>query len=450
MSIIYKIHCYFQNCKLSGTCHTTSKREPIQLCYDHFNEYMNCAIKFCGIRGKELECKSFLKKLNTDKESLNLKESENQMIIEKRNLNINKENSESFIIGENQNTSKELANLLIEKNYQNLKLKMNQFEKENKNLEVNNDNEFIIRELNRKKKEFEENENAFSKSKNSKSQYSRNTKSLGLANLGNTCFANSVLQGIYHFDEFRQFFSKLDPKYSFTSALKDLIINIYENNRVDYYLSVFVNQAKLLSFCNGAQQDSKEFYACILDKLIDDDPSIYEVCILNKRAIYKFQRCNKDLYQKKSSDPSSNHQYSNDNFYPFIPIQCNTLEAGINEFFSNPTVTENFWCMDCQKKSIGTEEIIFDYPNILCIYFHTPNHIKIGSSFMINKENEYKIETIICRVGSDRNSGHYYTVCLESDKVVTYNDSNVSVERTLNKSFLAYMIFCRKISPRKY
>ena len=260
-------------------------------------------------------------------------------------------------------------------------------------------------------------------------------KSQGLANLGNTCFANSVIQSIYHFDAFRKFFEENSFKSEFLMALKNLLQSLANKSSVELHLKNFIDESKAFNYCIGIQQDPKEFYAFIIDKAIEEYPCFSQICVVSKINTIEFEH---PYYYYEE-----NHIQTINNVYPFVPFNFRDVSNQIKEFFNENSDQNCFWCSKCNQKHLGNELIKVIYPEVLCFYFHSPTNITIGNDFFINEKMGYKIELCICRSQSSADFGHYWVESFEENTLIVYNDYSVSNKE--EKNIESYMIFCKKI-----
>ena len=106
------------------------------------------------------------------------------------------------------------------------------------------------------------------------------SKPIGLINLGNSCYMNSVLQVLAHTDDFKEYFLKNNfhkEQKPLSFALKNFLKEYLENKDNNYFAlrelhNAIKKQYKTQStsemkFANGYQHDPEEFLSMFLDSL---------------------------------------------------------------------------------------------------------------------------------------------------------------------------------------
>jgi hypothetical protein len=140
---------------------------------------------------------------------------------------------------------------------------------------------------------------------------------LGIINLGNTCYVNSVLQGLYQCDLFRKYI--LEHYFNEQIVLKELQILFAQLNLSKRPYINAINLVKIARpswFILNEQQDCAEFLGYLIDTIKDEEKKdknllIYEIerlFTIRTCQINRCQTCSIESYREESSN------------YLFLPI----------------------------------------------------------------------------------------------------------------------------------
>lgn len=179
-------------------------------------------------------------------------------------------------------------------------------------------------------------------------KFSLSTGTIGLSNLGNTCYMNSALQCLVHIPQLKDYFiyngfereinteNPLGFQGNIARAFHDLIQNLWGDSLLPLRQSFSPSNFKsLIGHCNSMfggymQQDSQEFLAFLLDSLHEDLNRIIEKPYVEKPSLPKGSDINnfetiKDLAEKTWAS----HLLRNDSIITdlFVGMYMSTLEC---------------------------------------------------------------------------------------------------------------------------
>ena len=133
------------------------------------------------------------------------------------------------------------------------------------------------------------------------------SKPIGLKNLGNSCYMNSVLQVLAHTDDFKEYFLNNDfneGSKPLSLALRNFLKEYFENKDNNYFaLEELYNVIKLnnkMGFADGNQHDSADFLNSFLDSLETENNNKWNNIFKGKETILDTcEQCN-DKSQKEN------------------------------------------------------------------------------------------------------------------------------------------------------
>lgn len=323
----------------------------------------------------------------------------------------------------------------------------------------------------------------------------------GLANLGNKCFMNSVLQCLSNTLRLTDYFlstkyrsddpdqtNKKRKEYYVVLSYLNLIINIWETNQVLKPKSIVENMSKFVpKYFTLDQQDSHECLMYILDLLHKGISYEIEVDIRGKienetdelmkqsleqwRGFYEpsysfiIETFNGMFYNKIKCNGCS---FQENVFEPFNCMSLNipqtgstTLQDCLDNYFNTEEQIDSWCCEGCQGSGCSKSIKTWSFPNYVIIHFKrfTNNGSKINThidfptddlnltNYISSSKNDpnnyiYSLYAINYHSGTSQ-GGHYWSSCKNLDKNwYLYNDSNVT--KFQNNNLLskdAYMLF---------
>ena len=316
--------------------------------------------------------------------------------------------------------------------------------------------------------------------------YEKKYANVGLINLGNKCYMNSVLQIIKNIPQFVYNILKLeDNKDNFIIQLKNLLLNLCSPDISVYSPKEFIKylcQEKLGKKFNGNNQyDSNIFYISLLniidnklnlEKIPKIDMSKYsDKTLKEKLKIYK----ENDFSSKKETfifdifyiyfaneikcDACKNLIYTiqKTNFIDFPIVTVDGKVKSLEECFDNyqKSKTVNETCIKCGSLGTIHKSIFLDLPPVLIInlkrvgeqsaYFneidipHKLDIARIIKNFRDVSNSSYELRGFIKHEG-DEKSGHNYAFCknMFNNRWYEYNDSNcrcIENEPNMDKIF---------------
>lgn len=324
----------------------------------------------------------------------------------------------------------------------------------------------------------------------------------GIANLGNTCYLNSLIQLLSNIHDMNNiiyqtntssFIEKLE--YSVWDNWNQLLIilNTNSNKKELLYPSGFLKSVQTIAknnkrsfFQKNSQEDITEFFLFFINTLHECVKTQVEIQITGTSQnttdniaieVYKYQ---KDLYEKEgysniqnlfegimisSINTNTYHNYTPEPFYYLnIPITSNVpkhLVQYLEEFTSVELLTQdNKWFNDKNNTYEDAQKKIFfwKFPQILVICFQRSLYNNIKNNTIVNFSHELDLRSMVhcykktdmiydlvgvCNHHGDPNNGHYTSFVLKNENWFFCSDEIVQIVEDKNHiiSQNAYCLF---------
>ncbi|KAM3143032.1 hypothetical protein pb186bvf_004850 [Paramecium bursaria] len=292
-------------------------------------------------------------------------------------------------------------------------------------------------------------------------QESSEIQKIGLENIGNTCYINSILQCLINLPMMSVQMKTINPDIlKRSSSLFQLFYNIWfqisqAKTKVDnQYLMQFkqVLASQHTQFNNMNQQDCIEFLHVFLDLTAQDGP------IKNNLNIFHqlFQGCIQHTMKCSNCNRQSQNKETFINLSLYIPSSTSITNL-IKDYLKNEVLVIQQVCQTCKKISnINKSSKISQLPTVLIIQLKRydiqtkqSKQISIEQQLILNTSN-YQLYAIIKHLGNSVHNGHYTCLIKQIQYWLNFNDLRVSeypnriVEDELNHSIDSYILFyCR-------
>ncbi|KAK4364631.1 hypothetical protein RND71_015989 [Anisodus tanguticus] len=307
----------------------------------------------------------------------------------------------------------------------------------------------------------------------------------GLANLGNTCFLNAVLQSFMHTVPLIQGLKSSDHATSCDGYKKGFCVICALRKLIDASMFSeagvlspwkFVNNLNYFSstFHRFQQEDAHEFLQCFLDKLerCCDDSRPKDCPTLETDNIVK-QAFGGRLVSKLRC---CNCGHCSDTYEPLIDLSLeiedvDSLDTALESFTKVEKIEDSeikFTCEKCTEQVSIEKQLVLDKaPSVAALHlkrFKTDGslvekidkyvsfpleldlHSYADNSQIDNEEMKYDLYAVIVHIGSSYCSGHYYCFIRSApDEWYKFDDSKVvRVREDFVLSQEAYVLFYAK------
>ncbi|CAF3336332.1 unnamed protein product [Rotaria socialis] len=281
---------------------------------------------------------------------------------------------------------------------------------------------------------------------------------IGLANMGNTCYLNAMMQALYSCTQFRKCVLNCDAlstNNELLKSLQNLFAFLTASQRSYYRPERFWLQTKPSYFERNQQQDCQEFLRHLLDTLHEEAKRTIQnestldcvkqhlmgTCIHQSKCLTCLSITNsQDLFYDLSLGFNDQSLTTNDQ-----QQKCFDLQSLIDHAFAwEPLVNENqFECDTCQTKQDGSRRMFLtSHPNYLILLLKRFVHNRLTGKYekcldrttlpeliqllTVNEAHiSYRLKAIVVHHGLSMNSGHYYAfVMCNNDDLVDKNNAN--------------------------
>lgn len=277
----------------------------------------------------------------------------------------------------------------------------------------------------------------------------------GLANIGNTCSINTLLQCLAHCGYFSDYVINAsintitikDSKYILYNEIQSIfkLLIIEKKNIIPRRFIRAFHESIGDSYTVGEELDFTEMWMLMLDRIVDEtNKSVSSIFYGTQIQQMKCNYCN-EVYRNK--EQISLH-------YIHITDKHCVVDS-LKQMVSGEIINE--WkCDKCSKYS-GMKSIhLTNLPQILVIIIQRSNNnekirepINISDSLFISPPKlTYKLKSIANHYGTQE-SGHYTAMCVDNeDTWYEYNDLQIkqicNIENILLHNKDAYVLFYEK------
>jgi ubiquitin C-terminal hydrolase len=303
---------------------------------------------------------------------------------------------------------------------------------------------------------------------------------VGLPNVSNTCYINSVLQALYNTSYFREFLTSYDHDLNFQN-LFDIQDN--KDKRRDY-IRYLVRLTKYFPgyFIINQQNDAQEFFIIMIDTFYENVKTKISNQLLNgiinelthdtfefecrKRWLTNYSPIQEVLYSQIGREIQcsvcANVVTNIENTCIFYIDPVYDVESAIRRHFQ-PLFQNDWRCDKCGNLSNHnrTTCYITKIPKVIVLCIKRfgidgksktkqnndiPKRIDVKKYLKIPQpRTQYTLSSVVEHVGS-LNYGHYYTTVITDSKIITIDDETIKIshEASINDKN-SYMIVYEQV-----
>lgn len=263
--------------------------------------------------------------------------------------------------------------------------------------------------------------------------------SIGLPNLGNTCYINSIIQCLRYQRNFVNILKHYN--YDHDDEFNKKFIDLLFSTSSDIILKSFITKLASLNneFKLWKQCDAHEFFLYLID-------DFYE------KHKLMFNPFKGEFLQTITCPQCSHKSNTTQDFITLsLPISKETnVEKMIEEFEKEDDVI--YKCEKCTNTKCKKKVIINKYPSILAIHIKrfTSGGDKIETAIVLKAPNTYRLVSI-CNHAGTLGSGHYTAAVKKTHEGwLLISDSSVqSIPNLPEKSNFPYILFFERYKRKR-